>query len=356
MADDALHRLHVAETPELEALLHVHQLFAHVVFGPELRAVLVDALEHRQQRLVATVRPRPVALQQFGRHRVATPRQVTQELVIQAGRLQYRAQLRLRSRIVREYLEHVGVLVAQQEFDLAILQRLETGRRPQHAAELQVLRRRQRLQHRPLLEQLALHLLHPRQDLQAGIDVIGLQVQDRCLQLVDQQLHPQLGDVVLHDEQHLVVMRRLAQRLLCRQQGVQMQIAAVGDLSVEIGLDTGFEIALVVGHGVPSRFRKTAMVTAAARSVPDPGHGARPGHLEYLATVAGDPLCGAFDVPGSRATSPSVRPRMLRCTLQRNMPACYQARSCSVVCVPEDASRARHQPGFSLSSSPRSES
>ena len=32
----------------------------------------------------------------------------------------------------------------------------------------------------------------------------------------------------------------------------------------------------------------------------------------------------------------SVRPRMLRCTLQRNMPACYQERSCSVVCAPPE--------------------
>src|SRR5690348_15515555 len=31
---------------------------------------------------------------------------------------------------------------------------------------------------------------------------------------------------------------------------------------------------------------------------------------------------------------PSIPPRMLHCTLQCNMPACYQARSCAVVCGP----------------------
>ncbi len=49
---------------------------------------------------------------------------------------------------------------------------------------------------------------------------------DRCAQLVDHQLHPQLGDLMLHDEQHLVVVRRLAQRLL-REQPVELEIAAV---------------------------------------------------------------------------------------------------------------------------------
>jgi hypothetical protein len=37
-------------------------------------------------------------------------------------------------------------------------------------------------------------------------------------QLVDHQLHPQLGHLMLHDEQHLVVMRRLAARLLGAEQ------------------------------------------------------------------------------------------------------------------------------------------
>jgi len=151
---------------------------------------------------------------------------------------------------MREHLEHRCVLVAQGELDLSVLQRLEAGGRAQHATELQVLRGRQRLQHSPLLEQLALHLLHPRQDLQAGVHVVALQVGHRGGELVQHQFHPQLRDVVLHDEKHLVVMRRIAQRPLRRQQGVQLQVAAVGDLPVEVGLDACFEIALVVAHGL----------------------------------------------------------------------------------------------------------
>ena len=88
------------------------------------------------------------------------------------------------------------------------------------------------------------------------------------LQLVDQQFHPQLGNVVLHDEQHFVVVLRLTQRLLRRQQRIQMQIATIGDLPVQIGLDTGFKIALIVIHAGPSGGSKTDMVTAVTGLIP----------------------------------------------------------------------------------------
>ena len=80
---------------------------------------------------------------------------------------------------------------------------------PSTVAEPHVFRRRQRFQHRPLLGQLPQHLLAARADLLAGPDLVALQVRDRRAQLVDHQLHPQLGDLVLDDEQHLVVVRRL---------------------------------------------------------------------------------------------------------------------------------------------------
>ena len=69
---------------------------------------------------------------------------------------------------------------------------------------------------RPLLEQLALHLLDAREHLQRRVDVVDAQARDRFAQLVDDQLHPELGDLMLNDEQHLVVMRRIAERLLRR--------------------------------------------------------------------------------------------------------------------------------------------
>jgi hypothetical protein len=71
------------------------------------------------------------------------------------------------------------------------------------------------------------------------------------LQLVNDQFHPQLGHLVLHDEQHFVVVRRLAQRLLGRQQGVQPQVAAIGQSTIQVEFDTGLEVALILGHGLP---------------------------------------------------------------------------------------------------------
>src|SRR5690606_16541121 len=53
-------------------------------------------------------------------------------------------------------------------------------------------------------------------------------------------------DLVLDDEQHLVVVRRVAQRLLRIQQAVQAQIAAVGDPAVEVGVDAILERAFVL--------------------------------------------------------------------------------------------------------------
>src|SRR3546814_11611553 len=76
--------------------------------------------------------------------------QVAQEFVVQRRRLEHRAQPGGSFRVVREYLEHRRVLVAHQELDRAVLQRLESRRRAEDVAELHVLRGRQCLQHRPL--------------------------------------------------------------------------------------------------------------------------------------------------------------------------------------------------------------
>lgn len=69
--------------------------------------------------------------------------------------------------------------------------------------------------------------------------------------LVGQQFQPQLGGLVLNDEQHFVVVRRLGQGLLRTQQLVQAQVAAVGQPPFQIGVDAGFQVTqvLVDGHG-----------------------------------------------------------------------------------------------------------
>ena len=84
----------------------------------------------------------------------------------------------------------------------------------EHVAELHVLARRQRGQHAPLLEQLALDLLDAREALLGGPEVVDGEVREHRVELVDDQPHPQLGRLVLDDEQQLVVVLGLAQRVL----------------------------------------------------------------------------------------------------------------------------------------------
>src|SRR5688572_6699212 len=237
-ADDALHGLHVAEAPELEVLLDVDQLLAHVVLGPELVRILVNHLEHGGDAWMPLVGLRPVALGALRRHRHAAAREVAQELVVQARRLEQALQARVGRGVVALHFHEARVLVAQQELDGAELERLQPRGRPEHVAELHVLRGRERLEHRPLLEQLALHLLHAREDLEARREAVGLHVRDRRLELVDHELHPQLRDLVLDDEQHLVVALRA--RLLRAEELRQAQVAAVGGLGAELGDELGW--------------------------------------------------------------------------------------------------------------------
>jgi hypothetical protein len=141
-------------------------------------------------------------------------------------------------RIVAVQIEHLRSLVAQHELDGTELERLQPGGVAEHVAELHVLGGRERLQHRPLLEQLPLHLFGAREDLEAGREPIGPHVRNRGPQLVHQQLHPQLRSLVLDDEQHLVVVLRA--RLLRGEQQVEAQVAAVGGLGGEVGVESGF--------------------------------------------------------------------------------------------------------------------
>ena len=92
-----------------------------------------------------------------------------------------------------------------------------------------------------------LDVLDPRQPLERGGEVVGAQQRAGRAQLVDHQLEPQLARLVLDDEEQLVVLRRVAQRLLGRQQQVEAQVVAVGHRLREVALDAGLEVAPVVG-------------------------------------------------------------------------------------------------------------
>ena len=77
-------------------------------------------------------------------------------------------------------------------------------------------------------------LLHPRQALERHGQVIGSQVELRSAQLVEHQLEPELGGLVLDDEQHLVVVRGAAHDMLGAEDLIQVQVGAVGEIDSEV--------------------------------------------------------------------------------------------------------------------------
>jgi hypothetical protein len=80
-----------------------------------------------------------------------------------------------------------------------------------------------------------LNLLDAVQDLDAARELIALQADDCRIQLMQQELEPELGDLMLNDEQHLIVFRGLAERLLSTQQFIELQIRFVSDLTAGLG-------------------------------------------------------------------------------------------------------------------------
>ncbi len=110
----------------------------------------------------------------------------------------------------------------------------------EHVAKLDVLRRRQRFQHRPLFEQQPLDLFDAREDFETVAEFVLLHQPHRRLQLVQHQLHPQLGGLVLYHEQHFVMMRRVGEWVLAVQQRVQAQVVAIAHAFGKIGDNRAF--------------------------------------------------------------------------------------------------------------------
>ena len=131
--------------------------------------VLVDALEHRHQlgigRRAACDQSRSTCAR---RHRVAVARQVAQDLVVQARRFEHCAQARLlASASCANTLSIAAFLLPSRNSMVRYCSDWKPDDGPEDVAELHVLRRRQRLQHRPHLGQLAQDLLAAREDLLA---------------------------------------------------------------------------------------------------------------------------------------------------------------------------------------------
>ncbi len=149
----------------------------------------------------------------------------------------------MRLGVVGVHRQDAPVLVAEDELDQPVLERLEPARRPEHVAELAVLAGRERGQDRPLRDQLRLDVLDPREDLEGGRKLVAPHQLERRAQLVEDELEPELAGLVLDDEEHLVVVRRTGERRLRREQLVELQVAAVRHPILEVG-----DHAVVEGH------------------------------------------------------------------------------------------------------------
>jgi len=170
--------------------------------------------------------------------------------------------------------------------------------------DLGVLARRQGREDRPLVGEHFLDPLDPRQSLERRGQVIGDQQASSRTKLVHHELEPQLGRLVLDDEEQLVVLSRLAARVLGTEQLVEGQVVAVGHAAAEVALDPGLEVSLAGGHG--------AHGSAGAEEVPDACTGVCRGSSGLAAHLPPGPAAAAHLPPGQAAATsrgPQATPR-----------------------------------------------
>ena len=165
--------------------------------------------------------------------------------------------------VMAEARQQRAVLVAELELEQSVLRRLEPRRGAERVAERGVLRRRERREHGPLVDELMLNLLHAIQNLDAARQLVLAQELDRRVDLVQDQLEPQLRDLVLDDEQQLVVLGRGADRLLRAQQLVELQVGLVADLAVRAGSRFRCRLLLI---DLRARFSRHFLVILAGRA------------------------------------------------------------------------------------------
>ena len=128
----------------------------------------------------------------------------------------------------RLVLQHLGALVAEQELQLAELLRLEPGGGFEPAAEGEERHRRHRLKDVDLRHQGLEDHPHPLEGGDGGEQISGREVPGDLAELVQEQLEPELVDLVDDDEQRLVVLGRAGLRLLQIEEPVELQVAGVG--------------------------------------------------------------------------------------------------------------------------------
>ena len=171
---------------------------------------------------------------------------MAEELVVEAWRLEQLAEHGVRLGVAGMDREHAGVLVAEGELDRAVLPGLEARGVAEVGAKLLVLRRGQRREHGPLVGQRALDVLDAGDALEGDAHLVGGEQLHGRAGLVEHELEPQLGGLVLDDEEHLVVV--LAHGVLRVEERVEGQVGPVGHLLTEIAVDACLDVSCVAGH------------------------------------------------------------------------------------------------------------
>ena len=213
------------EAPLAERILQVDKLLGQLIQIPIPVRVAIHLTPGRFHRLIVNRGRCRVALGAFGVNRQPGFRHQVDRLVIQRRRGNRHFQLVQQLRPVRVRPQQRRAFIAEDKFDLTVLERLKPRRLPQERANGLVFRRRHGRQHRPGVHQLIEDPRHPRQHLERRRQLAQAHVFTGGLEFVEHQFHPQLGSLVLDDKEHFVVVRR--QRVLGAEDFAQVQVIAV---------------------------------------------------------------------------------------------------------------------------------
>ena len=126
-------------------------------------------------------------------------------------------------------IEDGRVLEAEEELDLPELDRLEPGGRIQVIAEAEEVLRPHRLQDPHLVDEQALDLHHAAQKPRPLVDVVLLDLLRRAVHLVEDELEPELVDLMNDDEERFVVVRGRGEALLQLEELRDPEVRAVGE-------------------------------------------------------------------------------------------------------------------------------
>ena len=145
-------------------------------------------------------------------------------------------------------LKHPVVAVAQHVLDHPVLVRLEARGLAQLGAEGGVVRRRHGAQHVPGVVELLEDAGNAGEALERLAQPVPPDGVPRRGEFVDGELHPELADLVLDDEQHLVMRRGAG--VLRRQHRVEREVVAIGHCVGEVGESTVLVAARIFAmHG-----------------------------------------------------------------------------------------------------------